>query len=150
MKERTDFLKKPWVALLLRHLALFCGMLVLLWALGAVLGSVCPARLLLRSADALRAAAPQVPILNLLPSADAPIFSYACPFCGMTRAHLAALRLDFAGALAMHPLFFLGLPYLFLLFHDRLFSGRAKVLRMVLIGIFTLLLVAVWLYRAFF
>ena len=40
-------------------------------------------------------------------------FGISCPGCGMTRALLAALHLDFAAALSFHPLFFL-LP-LFLL-----------------------------------
>ena len=33
-----------------------------------------------------------------------------CPFCGMTRAHLAAMRLDFAAAFYYHPVFFTGVP----------------------------------------
>lgn len=49
-----------------------------------------------------------------------------CPGCGMTRAVLALLRLDFAGAASMHPLVFL-LPavLLLLLFWKR---GRRGVL----------------------
>ena len=31
---------------------------------------------------------------------------FPCPACGMTRANLLAIRLDFAGAFRMHPLFF--------------------------------------------
>lgn len=38
------------------------------------------------------------------------LFGLRCPFCGMTSAHLSFLRGDFSGALAHHPLFFLGLP----------------------------------------
>ena len=37
-------------------------------------------------------------------------FGISCPGCGMTRALLAALRLDFAAAFSYHPLFFL-LPF---------------------------------------
>lgn len=33
-----------------------------------------------------------------------------CPGCGMTRAHLAALRLDFRAAFYYHPLWFLPVP----------------------------------------
>ncbi len=33
-----------------------------------------------------------------------------CPGCGMTRAHLAALRLDFKDAFFYHPLWFLPAP----------------------------------------
>lgn len=38
------------------------------------------------------------------------IFGLTCPLCGMTRAHLALLCGDLAGAMAYHSLFFLGLP----------------------------------------
>ncbi|MBO5273467.1 MAG: DUF2752 domain-containing protein [Clostridia bacterium] len=34
-------------------------------------------------------------------------FGIACPGCGMTRALLAALRLDFAGAFTLHPLWWI-------------------------------------------
>jgi hypothetical protein len=54
------------------------------------------------------------------------LFHIECPFCGMTRAHLAALRLDFAAAFGYHPLFFLGVPFLFLISHDMLFKGRLQ------------------------
>ena len=40
-------------------------------------------------------------------------FGISCPGCGMTRALLAALRLDFAAAFSYHPLFFL-LPFFLL------------------------------------
>ena len=33
------------------------------------------------------------------------IFKIPCPGCGMTRAYLALLRLDIAGAFDMHPMF---------------------------------------------
>ena len=36
------------------------------------------------------------------------LFHVSCPACGMCRAWLAALKLDFAGAFAYHPLFLLG------------------------------------------
>lgn len=40
-----------------------------------------------------------------------------CPGCGMTRAYLSALRLDFAGAFRMHPLWPLPVPlFLFTVF----------------------------------
>lgn len=39
-----------------------------------------------------------------------------CPGCGMTRAHLAALRLDFQAAFSYHPLWFLPLPLLLMQF----------------------------------
>lgn len=54
------------------------------------------------------------------------ILGINCPFCGMTRAHFAALRLDFGAAFSYHPLFFLGLPYLFLLTHEEIFPAKLK------------------------
>lgn len=54
-------------------------------------------------------------------------FKFDCPFCGMTRAHLAALRFDFKTAFEYHPLFFLGVPYIFLLIHNELFKGKWKL-----------------------
>lgn len=57
-------------------LALFAGYCLLM---SAVVGTPCPVSL---------------------------ITGFPCPACGMTRANLLALRLDLAGAFAMHPLFF--------------------------------------------
>ncbi|MBQ6823786.1 MAG: DUF2752 domain-containing protein, partial [Clostridia bacterium] len=64
-----------------------------------------------------------------------------CPFCGMTRAHLAALRLDFKAAFGYHPFFFLGIPYLFLITHDDLFKGKWKLPYQITVVIMTALLV---------
>lgn len=55
------------------------------------------------------------------------IFKFNCPFCGMTRAHLAALRFDFKAAFAYHPLFPLGIPFIYLITHDDLFKGKWKL-----------------------
>jgi hypothetical protein len=68
-------------------------------------------------------------VLNLIFGYSCPlkiIFDIDCPFCGMTRAHFAALRLDFTAAFRHHSLFFLGLPYLYVLTHEELFKGKAK------------------------
>lgn len=68
-------------------------------------------------------------VLNLIFGYSCPvkiIFDIDCPFCGMTRAHFAALRLDFKAAFGFHQLFFLGLPYLYILTHEELFKGKAK------------------------
>lgn len=43
-----------------------------------------------------------------------------CPGCGMTRAYLSLLRLDFGAAFAYHPMFW-SVPILLLLY---LFDGR--------------------------
>ena len=44
------------------------------------------------------------------------ITGFPCPGCGMTRAILAALHLDFSAAFAYHPLFFL-MPFFLLAYY---------------------------------
>lgn len=51
-----------------------------------------------------------------------------CPFCGMTRAHLSLLHGDFSRAFAYNPLFPLGIPFLMLIFHQRLLRRKNKKL----------------------
>ena len=77
------------------------------------------------------------------------VFGWSCPGCGMSRAFLAALRLDFSAAFSYHPLFCLFLPetaYVIL---------RGKTLKIpdrweLAIGIVSLgLLIIVWIYRRF-
>lgn len=48
-----------------------------------------------------------------------------CPGCGLTRAWLAAIRLDFAGAFSWHPMFW-SVPVLalFLVYDAELFPSR--------------------------
>lgn len=53
------------------------------------------------------------------------LFSIPCPGCGMTRAMLAALRLDFAEAFSYHPMFWsIPVLYLYLLLDGGLFRVR--------------------------
>ena len=67
-----------------------------------------------------------------------------CPGCGMTRAHLAALRLDFRAAFWYHPLWFLPLPLLAgqFLFPNGLFrnkkwnTGLSIVLLILVVGVY--------------
>ena len=47
-----------------------------------------------------------------------------CPLCGMTRAHLAAFRLDFEAAFRYNALFPLGVPFLITLFYYPVFSHK--------------------------
>lgn len=76
------------------------------------------------------------------------ILGICCPFCGMTRAHLAALRLDFAAAMYYHPAFFCGLPFLWLLSHEHFFKSKwARVLRSVLLGVMLAALLGVYIWR---
>lgn len=98
---------KKWVRVLLGHV-LGLGLVGLVISLASIfLGSACPSFL---------------------------VFGICCPFCGMTRAHLAALRLDFATALYYHPVFFTGIPFLWLLFHQQFFRQKwQKVLWWVLV-----------------
>ena len=55
-------------------------------------------------------------------------FGISCPGCGMTRALLAALRLDFAAAFSYHPLFFL-LPFFLLAMYEKNGQPLEKILR---------------------
>ena len=76
----------------------------------------------------LAAALAAVAALSLL-GVGCPIYhflGFPCPGCGMTRAVLCLLHLDFAGAWSFHPMVF-ALPYLFALFwrDGKVFSNRA-------------------------
>ena len=48
------------------------------------------------------------------------LFRSSCAGCGMSRAWLSLLRLDFAGAFRFHPLFWLPVPAAALLLRPRL------------------------------
>lgn len=92
-----QWLSRKWVRVVLGHvLGLSAGALIISLA-SLLLGSACPTYW---------------------------IFGFCCPFCGMTRAHLAALRLDFASAFYYHPVFFTGVPFLWLLIHKQLFTKK--------------------------
>ena len=71
-----------------------------------------------------------------------------CPGCGMTRAWLAALRLDFAAAFAYHPLFWV-VPTTFVLAFVREEVASSKLKRGIDIVVIVLcvLVVAVWIVR---
>ena len=50
---------------------------------------------------------------------------FPCPGCGMTRAWLSFLQLDFASAFSYHPMFWsLPLLYLYLLYDGSLFQKK--------------------------
>lgn len=65
------------------------------------------------------------------------VFGVPCPTCGMTRAWLAALHLDFKTAFAMHPLFW-SIPILgvYILRDCRLLKN--KILNWLLFGLILL------------
>lgn len=71
-----------------------------------------------------------------------------CPGCGMTRAWLAALRLDFAAAFAYHPLFWM-VPIAFVLafVREETTSGKVKRGIDIVIAVLCVLVIAVWIVR---
>ena len=60
-----------------------------------------------------------------LPCVWQALFGIICPGCGMSRAWLAALRLDFAKAFSLHPMFW-SVPFLalYILFDGQLFKNK--------------------------
>ncbi len=94
-KNRTSK-KHVIISYILRDLAICGGVAAIIAVMNLIFGGCCPLKL---------------------------IFDLDCPFCGMTRAHIAALRFDFKTAFEFHSLFFLGLPYLFIISHSELFKG---------------------------
>ena len=74
------------------------------------------------------------------------VFGINCIMCGMTRAWLAALRLDFATAFSYHPMFW-SVPILLseLFLNGKLF-GR-KNLDIVVIIMILIAILAVWITR---
>ena len=79
------------------------------------------------------------------------IFGVNCPGCGMTRAFLSALRLDFCAAFHYHPLFgifMIETAYIFLrnIFPKIKLNKKAEL---IIISISFLLLLIVWIFRQF-
>ena len=76
------------------------------------------------------------------------LLGISCPGCGMSRACISALRLDFAAAFFYHPLWFMVLPFAVLaglLHHKR---KSRSLLVCVMLG--TALLLAVYTWRMIF
>lgn len=115
------FFAQKWVRISLLHIGIGTLTIAVLAILSRLFGSACP----------LYA-----------------FFDVCCPYCGMTSAHLAALRLDFAAAMEYHPAFFAGLPFLWLLFHKQLFKKKwAHVLWWVLTLALGLILMGTYVAR---
>lgn len=72
----------------------------------------------------------------------------SCPGCGMTRACLSALRLDFSAAFTYHPLW-IALPPVAALALAFYFKQKKKALS-VLISVFAAAMLAVYLWRMLF
>lgn len=81
------------------------------------------------------------------------IFGIDCPGCGLTRACLSALRLDFKSAFEYHPLFWLfGAVLLYFIFYEQI-KKRFKINPRMEIGTLiavAVIFVAVWLVRIVF
>ena len=111
---------KEFLIIMLKHVGAGAAMVVVFYFLSRFFGSICPTYR---------------------------IFGICCPFCGMTRAHLAAMRLDFSQALYYNPVFFLGLPCIFFMVHDKLFAPKYEKLRKTLAGVLLGIIVAVYIVR---
>ncbi|MBE6855725.1 MAG: DUF2752 domain-containing protein [Ruminococcus sp.] len=114
--------QKSRAELILLHVILIGTIVGSLTVINFIFGGVCPLRM---------------------------IFGIPCPFCGMTRAHLAFLKLNCAEAFSEHPLFLFGFPYLFLLFHPSIFRGKWSKIRKIMLVILTLLFIITYFLRLF-
>ena len=112
--------KKEFLIIMAKHVGVGGAALVMFYIFSKLFGSICPTYR---------------------------FFGICCPFCGMTRAHLAALRLDFSQALYYNPVFFLGLPCIFFMVHDKLFAPKYEKLRKIIAGILLGIIVAVYIVR---
>lgn len=67
-------------------------------------------------------------------------FDIPCPGCGMTRAYLYLLRLDFSSAFSCHPMFWsVPVLYLYILFDGKLFNKKCldnTILALIFSGFF--------------
>ena len=73
------------------------------------------------------------------------IFGIPCPGCGMTRAYLALLRLDFAAAFEYHPLF--PIPAIAFVYH--IFRRKIKLNKKIEIAfliLFLILFLVRWIF----
>lgn len=117
MKKYT---KKEFLIIMAKHVGVGGAALVMFYIFSKLFGSICPTYRFL---------------------------GICCPFCGMTRAHLAALRLDFSTAMYYNPVFFLGIPCIFFMVHEKLFAPRYDKVRKIIAGILLGIIVAVYIVR---
>ena len=76
------------------------------------------------------------------------LLGVSCPGCGMTRACLSALMLDFSAAFYYHPLWIVMPPLAVLLIF--LWAKRKKKAFFAVLALFFLALIGVYLYRLFY
>lgn len=78
------------------------------------------------------------------------IFGLPCPGCGMTRAAVSLLRLDFKSAFYYHPLVFIMPPVFLYIIHIRVIKHRlSKKTEITLLIVVILLFAAVYFYRLY-
>lgn len=78
------------------------------------------------------------------------LLGVSCPGCGMTRACLSLLQLDFQAAFDYHPLVFVLAPaLLYFIFREVLPVALSQKAETVLLGVFLAALVLVYCYRMF-
>jgi hypothetical protein len=111
---------KEFLIIMLKHVGAGAAVVVIFYFLSKYFGSICPTYR---------------------------IFKIPCPFCGMTRAHLAALRFDFSTAIHYNPVFYLGLPCIFFMVHDKLFAPKYEKFRKIMAGILLGIIVAAYIVR---
>ena len=112
--------KKEFLIIMAKHVGVGGAALVMFYIFSKLFGSICPTYRFL---------------------------GICCPFCGMTRAHLAALKLDFSQALYYNPVFFLGIPCIFFMVHEKLFAPKYDKMRKIIAGILLGIIVAVYIVR---
>ncbi|MBR4061700.1 MAG: DUF2752 domain-containing protein [Clostridia bacterium] len=112
--------KKEFLIIMAKHVGVGGAALVMFYIFSKLFGSICPTYRFL---------------------------GICCPFCGMTRAHLAALKLDFSQALYYNPVFFLGVPCIFFMVHEKLFAPKYDKMRKIIAGILLGIIVAVYIVR---
>lgn len=119
MKKYT---KREFLIIMAKHVGCGAVVFVAMFVLSKLFGSICPTYRFL---------------------------GICCPFCGMTRAHLAALRLDFSTAMYYNPVFFLGVPCIFFMVHEKLFAPKYDRVRKIIAGVLLGIIVAVYIFRVF-
>ncbi len=112
--------KNEFLIIMAKHVGVGVAALVMFYIFSKLFGSICPTYRFL---------------------------GICCPFCGMTRAHLAALRLDFSTAMYYNPVFFLGIPCIFFMVHEKLFAPKYDKVRKIIAGILLGIIVAVYIVR---
>ena len=76
------------------------------------------------------------------------LFGISCPGCGMTRAHLALLRLDFKEAFHLHPMFPVVVPMVLYTAHRGLFKKRlSEKIEFIILYTVIFLFAATYIYR---